>query len=65
MRAMLDYDFIRNVEPLGTPMDAARCLNGLEFWHGERQITDVFEFRKIEQAVREASSGWSSCNCVT
>ena len=32
-------------------MDASRCMDVVEFWHGERQINEVFEFRNMEPAV--------------
>ncbi len=52
--SMLDHEFILNGEPLGTLMDAARCMDGVKFWHGVKQMEEVFEFRKIEPAVRES-----------
>jgi len=49
---MQDYEFILNGEPLGTLMDSARCMEGVEFWHGTRKRKEVFRFEQIEAALR-------------
>ena len=50
--AMQDYEFILNGEPLGTLMYSARCMEGVEFWHGTRKRKEVFRFEQIEAALR-------------
>jgi len=49
---MQDYEFILNGEPLGTLMYSARCMEGVEFWHGTRKRKEVFRFEQIEAALR-------------
>ena len=49
---MQDYEFILNGEPLRTLMDSARCMEGVEFWHGTRKRNEVFRFEQIEAALR-------------
>ena len=55
------FEFLLNEVPLVGLLDAARALEGVDFWHGVRRRMMCFRFELLEPALRECIEWAATC----